>query len=264
MKTRFSAKRNALLTPRVFSIGGTVLGVAILLFLIRLLLPGVFIAAVSPLWQIGTAISSGVHTTAEGFGNATSVAKERDTLQSENAALMIQNAALSARAQDLTLLLGTRATAHSGILASVLARPPFAAYDSLVIDQGSDDGVVVGAAVSADAGVPVGTVASVTGSSARVTLFSSPGVKTSGWLGDARVPVSLNGEGGGTFSLSIPKSASTTIGTLVYVAGDGAIPLANIARLDTDPSSAFVDAKLKPLINLFSILWVTVAPARGS
>jgi cell shape-determining protein MreC len=259
MKMRFLKRRNALLTPQSLSAGTAVLAIAILLVVVRFFLPGFFVLAVSPLWNVGTYMSSKTRAVTESFASATAVGQERDQLASENATLMLENSALTAKVNDLTSLIGTRPPLRPGILAGVLARPPFSSYDTLIIDEGSAAEVRVGAMVTATGGVPVGTIASVTGDTARVVLLSAPGTKTGGWIGEARTPVTLTGEGAGAFSLSVSKDIKIAVGDLVYVPSNGAVPIASVARLDTDPSSAFVEVQLRPVVNPFSILWVEVS-----
>ncbi|MEJ0053328.1 MAG: rod shape-determining protein MreC [bacterium] len=259
MKTRFLRRRNALLAPGALSIGAGILAVALLFVLVRLVAPGLSIAIATPFWNAGSSLSAGTYTAMTSFGNAANLAKERDALKAENVQLLAERGKLSAQVADLTKLLGARPAAKSGIPASVLARPPFSSYDILVVDEGSEAGVVAGDPVTALAGVPIGTVASAAGSSARIVLYSAPGTETPGWAGNARIPVTLFGEGGGAFSLSIPKDAKLSVGDTIYLPGEGAIPVATILRLDADPSSAFMTARLKPVLNLFSLTWVEIS-----
>ncbi len=124
--------------------------------------------------------------------------------------LQNENEVLTARAQDLTKLLGGQSgsTQGSTIPAGVLARPPESPYDSLVVAAGSADGIATGAEVFSSGGIPIGTVASVTAHSATIQLLSTPGVTTNGWVGENRIPLTLSGMGAGAFTAILPKAAT--------------------------------------------------------
>lgn len=257
---RYSTRsRNGLLSP-----GGAALGVLVLLVLIlgvvRFAAPGAFIAIATPFWRIGTSLSASVGTGAEGLTGTASLVRARDQLAAQNDALTAENRVLAARAQDLQALLGSRTAASGGILAAVLARPPVAPYDVLIVDQGTASHVALGATAYGAGGTPVGTVASVTSTTARITLYSNPGLETAAWAGDARVPVTLKGSGSGGFEATLPKTAGVEAGQGIYIAGAGAIPIGSVAKVDSDPSSPNVLLHIHPYLNPFSITWVTISP----
>lgn len=184
--------------------------------------------------------------------------QQRDELQAENTALAAENAALSARAADLTNLLGTRTAPAKGVVASVVARPPVAPYDVLIIDQGASDGVATGAAAYGSGGTPLGTVSETTSHTARIQLFSAPGVKTEGWAGSGRIPLTLTGAGSGAFHASVAKEAGVAVGDGVYISGNGAEPIGTITAIESDPSSPSVVLDIRPYANPFSLVWVTI------
>jgi len=234
-------------------------GIALALAVFRLAAPGLFVAAMAPLWRAGGGISNAAGGFFAVFHERATLERERDAALAQVQALSAQNAALAAKAADLTALLGDRAEGGNGILAGVLARPPESAYDALVVDQGTDAGVAVGALAYGPGGAPLGTVASVTRGSARITLYSAPGRETDAWVGAARAPLMLTGLGSGAFYAEAPSEASTTVGDAVYVSGPGALPIGVVARVDHDPSSPKSVIRVHPALNPFSITWVTIA-----
>jgi cell shape-determining protein MreC len=156
-------------------------------------------------------------------------------------------------------LLGEREAASPGILAGVVLRPPVSPYDTLVIDAGFKDGVVVGALVEGPGGAPIGTIGSVATDSARVILYSSYGVSTSAWAGEERTPLTLMGEGGGAFSATASSEAPLTVGEAISLPVGGAGVMGVIDRIDKDPSSPEAEVRIRPLVNPYSITWVTVS-----
>ncbi|KND49707.1 MAG: hypothetical protein AB203_01315 [Parcubacteria bacterium C7867-008] len=256
---RTSARtRNALITPGQ-AIAGVLIFIMIVLAIIRFAAPGVFIAIASPLWGTGSLVGNGIEYVTKGFKNSVIVANERDQLVTENVVLQADNLRLSTRIHDLEALLGSRTEAAPGILAAVLARPPVAPYDVLIIDQGTESGVSLGSTAYGPGGTPVGTVASVAAKSSRITLYSNPGLETAAWVGEARTPVMVKGSGSGAFTAELPKAAGVTEGQGVYIAGAGALPIGSVARIDSDPSSPNVVLHVHPYVNPFSLVWVTVS-----
>ncbi len=119
--------------------------------------------------------------------------------------------------------------------------------------------IALGATAYGPGGTPIGTVGSVTNTSARITLYSNPGLETAAWVGDTRIPITLVGAGSGGFTATLPKTAGVTAGQGVYVAGAGAIPVGVVAKVNDDPSSPNVVLQIRPYLNPFSLTWVTIS-----
>jgi cell shape-determining protein MreC len=251
------ARRNALLPRGAFLIPAILLGVAAIVFLIRILFPGFFITLVTPFWRFSSFTSGLVGGATSSLQNLATLSRELDVARAENAALTSENDTLSGQVHDLQNLLGSRTAPPKGVLASVLARPPESPYDTLIVDEGEASGVVPGALVTGPGGSPLGRVASLTTSTARVVLFSASREKTDAWVGTGRVPITLNGAGGGTFTATAPKDAKLATGDVVYVLGGAA--LGTVVRVDTDPSSATATLRIQSIINPFTLIWVTLS-----
>jgi cell shape-determining protein MreC len=262
MKKRFSRRHNSFVGAYPWA-GPALLGLVALVIVVaafRFLLPGTLIAVSKPFWSAGSGLSAGVGNAGSFFADKTKLMNERDALLRENAALLAANATSAARAADLALLLGDRADAGTGVLAGVLARPPVSPYDVLVIDQGSDEGIHAGDRVQGPGGMPIGTIESVTKFSARVLLYSTPAKETESWIGEARIPVTVIGEGAGSLSAEVARDAGISVGDLVYMMGPGALAVGSVVMVGNDPSSPRSRVDIRPLQNPFSITWVTVTP----
>ncbi len=101
--------------------------------------------------------------------------------------------------------------------AGVLAQPPYAPYDVLYIDRGSDDGIVEGATVYHMNDHSIGFVSTVYPKSALVTLFSTPGVQTTVYVFGPNIYTTAEGEGGGVVRISVPQGISITEGNVVVM-----------------------------------------------
>ena len=234
-------------------------GLVLIFILVRVLAPGVVVALLSPLWRVGTSATAAVgNVNAKLEDKGTLVARVNE-LGSENGALAEQNRTLVAQNQDLQKLVGARTASPSRISAGVLARPPVAPYDVLIIGAGTAEGISNDAIVFADGGVPIGSIRETTAHSAQVGLFSTSGRSNEGWAGDTRIPITLMGAGAGAFTAKLPKDAAVPVGSLVFLPGPGALPVGTITKIDTDPSSPEAILEIQPVFNLFSTTWVEVA-----
>jgi cell shape-determining protein MreC len=146
------------------------------------------------------------------------------------------------------------------VLAGVMTRPPVSPYDVLIVDQGMGAGIAVGNHAFGPGGVPVGIVTSADARSARVTHYTHTGNVTEGWAGAVRVPMKLLGTGAGGLDAEIPGNAGVAVGDQVFVPGPGALPIGTVVEVVSDPSSPSVVLRIRPLVNPFSLTWVTVQP----
>ncbi len=109
------------------------------------------------------------------------------------------------------------ASSSPQIVAGVLARPPYTPYDTVVIDKGSEDGIVEYAPVYHGKGIALGYVHAVFSHMSYVTLFSSPGVESTVYIFGANLFTTAYGEGGGVVHLSVPQGVSLTRGDAVVL-----------------------------------------------
>lgn len=262
MRKRFSRRHNSIVGayPWAGPAALTLIALAALFLILRLVLPGALVAIATPFWMTGNALTAGAGNTLSFFGDKGVLIEERDQLARDAAALYAKNAALEAQVADLTRLLGDRTERGAGVLASVLARPPVAPYDTLILDQGSESGIAVGDRVLGPGGVPLGTIESVMGDSARALLYSTPARETESWVGESRIPMTLVGEGAGAMSAIVARESGVAVGDQVYVPGPGAVPIGHVVAVGSDPSSPRSRVEIRPLVNPFSITWVTVVP----
>lgn len=238
---------------------GPIVLVVILLLLIRTFAPGAFALLTAPVWSVGNSLDTTAGGFFAGFENKAKLSEQNVALEQQVQTLAAENLTLSARAQDLAKLLGGTSGVNNEITVGVLARPPESPYDTLTIAAGAADGITQGALVYAASSTPIGTIQNVTANTSQVSLFSTTGRSTSGWLGTERFPVTLVGEGAGAFTATIPASTTVAVGDTVYVPGPGALPIGTVVKLGADPSSPTETIFIQPLVNLFSITWVEVA-----
>lgn len=256
MKTQFSRRRNALLTPRTL-LGGVAVLFVLVLMLVARLLPGFPAYVARPGLSLGASLADSTHKLSALFADTGGLLERLDMLQAENQALQNENRRLRERLGRLGA-----STASAPVLtftAAVIARPPMSPYDTLVVSL--PDGVApeAGARVYASGGVPIGTLASVFKNTAQVALYSSPGETTEGWVGEKRLPISLVGESGGAFSAALPRDSAIVENDIVFIPGPGALPIGTVTHVDTDPASTDAVVHIAPYVNIFSLTEVEIA-----
>ncbi|MDO8742140.1 MAG: rod shape-determining protein MreC [bacterium] len=258
-RTYLTRRSNAIFSPESFSWGVAALMFVLIVFLVRFFAPNFFWNLFAPLYRGADSVAAAGHGFVSSFGDAATLSSKNELLASENAALASENRALLVKVSSLSALLSSTTsgkTAVSGILASVIVRPPESPYDTLVLSEGIDAGVTVGMEVFGAGGVPIGAISSVLPEYSRVTLFSAPGMVTHGWVGYAHVPLTIEGAGGGAMSATLARSANVAVGDVVYVPGPGALPIGSVTRIDDDPAAPEVVLRIIPAVNLFSVTWV--------
>ncbi len=144
--------------------------------------------------------------------------------------------------EELRTLLNASSTERIG--AGVIARPPYSPYDTILLDKGSDDGVVMHAPVYHGKGIAIGYVRQVFSQTALVTLFSSPDVETTVFVFGPNLFTTAYGEGGGVVRLSVPQGITIEEGDVVVLPSieSGALGIiSEIQSIPTEPEQhAFV------------------------
>lgn len=245
MKTQYFRKPKRFVTPvQGVAIAGA-LGVLFILLLIRLIVPGFFVTMFSPFWHLGNQLSD---ASALEESTASKLARLK-SLEAENETLRNENRLLKANVEEDTF--------EQGIIAGVIARPPLAPYDVLIVGAGSADGVYEGMRVFSRH-IPVGVVESVAERSSRIVLFSTTGKTTDGWVGEKRHPISLRGNGAGTFEADVARESGVIEGDQVYLPGAGSYPVGVVVKIESEPSSPRAVVSVRPFANPFTMTSVSI------
>lgn len=254
MKRTFLARRNALLSSRDVSWGVLAVALVAFIMIVRIVLPNFFWHVFSPVFQASEVLGTKSHAFFIRFSDVATLARQKEQLESENAALASENQMLLKKVENLSDLAVRKDGAS--IIAGVVARPPMSPYDTLMLAAGREDGVALGMEAFGAGGVPVGIVTSVLDDFSRVTLFSSSGVTMSGWVGRENTPLSIVGAGGGAMQAVVARAADVAPGDVVFMPGPGMLPVGSVLRVESDPLSPAVTLRIQPAINPFAISWV--------
>lgn len=181
------------------------------------------------------------------LAHAQALIADRDTLAEENLALKEA--------------FGRADAARRVILAGVIARPPGMPYDTLLIDAGREQGIQGGAVVFAGGGAAIGTVANVYEKTARVALYSSPGATYDGLLtsgGRSPVALTIEGDGGGSFSGKIPAATPATVGDALVLPGIAGGFMGSVSGIDAPEGDSFKTLYFRLPVNIFQLQFVQV------
>ena len=125
------------------------------------------------------------------------------------------------------------ATAAPGITGRVIARPPRSAYDTLLLDVGMREGVTKDNLVVFE-GIALGKIISAGETTSLVQLFSSPGTEHDVLIGEPHAVSVAQGQGGGTFELSLPQSVAVAEGDIVRIPGTEALILGIVVSVEAE------------------------------
>lgn len=256
-------KRNALFSGAEWSWGVAALMFALVALALRLVAPDMFWRVVQPVFELSDATTNQMHGFFASFGDAATLAVRNEKLEEENAALAAENRTLEERVRNL----GSESRTTGAIRATVVARPPQSPYDTLVVVAGERAGVRLGmeaftppVGVAPTGGIPIGIVSAVQGDFSRVTLFSSSGTLSAGWVGPQSLALTLRGVGGGAFSAIVARTADIAVGDAVSLPGPGPVVIGSVVRIDNDPTMPGVTLRIQSAFNLFSTTVVELRP----
>lgn len=144
-----------------------------------------------------------------------------DEIQSLKKEVMIERSALNtisrlqAENTELRHMLGEESVER--IAAAVIGRPGATPYDVLVIDRGSNDGVLENAPVYVGIDTAIGYVAKVFPDTSIVTLVTTPSFESTVYIIGPNIYTNARGIGGGVLEVSVPQGILLEVGDLVVV-----------------------------------------------
>ncbi len=233
--------------PRVLKIViGLLVVLSVLYIFFPRVLPAFFTAIVRPFWNIEQDIRYG----------ASSV-EELRKIYREEASNHARNSAIYQENEDLKKLLG-RSTVNDPLLATILKKPPFSAYDTFILDVGENHGVAKGDRVYALGNIPIGEIGEVIGNTSKVLLYSSSGEKFDILIGTSSIQATAVGKGGGYFETSLPRESKITVGDTVLVPTFSNSFVGKVEGIASEPSEPFSKILFRQPVNIYELRWVLV------
>ncbi|MES2436827.1 MAG: rod shape-determining protein MreC [Patescibacteria group bacterium] len=196
------------------------------------------------------------------------VLKSKRTLLEHNRSLREQLALMEATVleknilteenESLRKLLGRENASTTSIVARIISKPGFSPYDTIIIDAGDQEGVVVGDTVVVNGSVLVGKVATTAAHSSNVVLYSSPEQKVQVLIGPQAVETTAFGKGGGNFEVKLPRNASIKEGDSVVMAEHPEYIFGAITSIQISDADSFEKVLFRSAIDVTETKFVTV------
>lgn len=216
--------------------------IAFIIFILYIFVPSLFssllLPLANPLWSIRFNISTTTYMVPEG-------AKDLiiDKLNKEN--------------EELKSLLGRASTSRT-ILAYILKKPPFTAYDSYIIDIGSNNNVKKGDKVYLYGNILVGEISEVYGETSKVLLYSSFGQKYDVIIGSQNIQATATGRGGGAFEAILPRDVKVSIGDQVNIPDITNAVFGTVIDIISEPANVYSTIVFSQPINIYEQKWVQI------
>lgn len=203
-----------------------------------------------------------------GFNNIEFYFDSKKELSNQNVLLNEENLSLKAKLEDYSILeneneelkniLNRTKKINNYVLANILTKPNRSLYDSVILDIGKKDSLEIGDMAYAYGEIPVGKISEVYENSSLLTFFSSPGLKTEGFINEVNAAIELVGRGGGNFEAIIPVELNLEKDTIIYFPEYTSQVLAKIVETISNPSDPFKKVILVSPVSLESLKWVQV------
>ena len=221
---------------------------------------GGFHRVAQPVWKFGIGIG-------EKLAPVSSYFSSRRELYIENKELKGQLETMSARLADRSFLyhenitlkehLGRHKKEPERIFSVVLAKPDMTPYDTLIIDVGKDNNILIGDLVIVE-NVILGEVAETYQTSSKVRLYSSSGERVTVFIGDNAVTAEAHGLGGGNFEIELPRNVDVFVGDSIYIPKFHPQILGTVEHINSDPNDTFERILFRSPVSLFSLRFVDV------
>ncbi len=214
-----------------------------------------------PIWKTEKMINDSLYDLNYLFRTKVSISNENHNLIEEISNIrltMIDYQLLKNEVNDLKEILGRLPAEDDFILGNILTKPNHSPYDTIVVDIGKDMGIKELDKVYANGNIPIGIMSKIYDKTSLVTLYTSPGQKTEGFLDITNASVELIGRGGGNFEMIIPMELSAERGTVAYLPGNSPEVLAIVDEIISVPTDPFKKVLLSSPVNVQNLKWVQV------
>jgi len=165
--------------------------------------------------------------------------------------------------EDLKGILGRKINNSNIVLATVLVKPSFSAYDTLIIDVGENDGVYVGDKVLAEGNVFIGHISEVYAGMSKIVLYSSPNEKTNVLVGNNNIEKEALGIGGGNFRLETPREIDIKEGDVITIPSLSLNIFGIVEKVEYKDADSFQSVFFKNPVNISELKWVQVVLSKN-
>ncbi len=172
------------------------------------------------------------------FSSKSTLIREIETLKGENESLQLSVVELGALTYENQRLREEIHMKPEGpfVHASVMARPPQIAFDTLLINRGEQDGVEVGDRVLVSERIIAGLVVETRPQNSIVALNSDSGNSFTAFVARTGEAIEIKGVGAGNFSAKTVSDFDIKEGDSIVASGDANYVMAVVGRIELDSS----------------------------
>ncbi len=235
-----------------------------LIFLINLISPS-FLGGVSnglgiPVWKSGGFLFTQVSNMRAFIHSRARLLEMNRTLESDLVDAKTKLLSLSVLENENNELKKSwgRAENVTGIIASVLVKPPQSFYDTLILDIGENGQVQVGDRIMIGGSVILGNIDEVYNKTSRAKLFSSVDTETVAVIDRNSIGVTLVGKGGGSFEIKVPQEVDIVQGDTIILPGINPGIVATVGEIESNPTNSFKRIFCKTPVNVAELRWVSI------
>ena len=163
---------------------------------------------------------------------------------------------LQAENQDFRTLLNS--VPAERFLARVVARPNQLPYDQLLIDLGSNQGVLENAPVFLEKDQVIGIVTKVNNDTSLVTLISTPNFIATAYIIGPNIYTYTEGMGGGIIRITVPPGVPLQRGNLVILPAIDSGVYGTVSEISTSPTQPEQYGYVSPGASLQSLKYLTI------
>jgi len=160
--------------------------------------------------------------------------------------------------EELKNILNRSNNIENVILSNVLVKPFLSAYDTLIIDIGSNKGVKVKDKVIADGNVHIGYIAEAYKNTSKVVLYSSFGEKTPVLVGDNHIEKEALGVGSGNFIIEVPRELDIKEDDIITLPMISNNIFGLVEKIEFKNTDVFQKILFKSPVNISELKWVQV------
>ncbi len=233
-------------------------GVLLLLFLIPQILSLVAYVAFTPIVALQSYFRESTATIPSYFRDRNSLIVMQEDLRRQIETQKASEFTLDKLTTENRLLKDLGSIEDSRIIAGVSGRPTELPYDVLVIDKGSDAGIIQNAPVYSGQDQALGYIASVYPKSALVVLATTPEFKSTVYIYGPNIYANAIGQGSGSLKISIPQGITVSVGDLVVLPTLDSAIYGKVSAVDSSPTQPEQYAYVSTGVSLQSIRYISV------
>lgn len=158
---------------------------------------------------------------------------------------------------ELKEILHRSASSTKMVLANIVKKPPFTAYDSYIINV-KDLNVQVGNKIYVLGNVLVGEIMEINKPFAKVKLYSSFGEKYEVFIGKSNIQAMATGRGGGAFDVILPKESNVRVDDVVIIPSLSPSIFGLVKSINIEAARAFSTVLFSQPVNIYEQKWVLI------